>query len=522
MSVEKLQDSSVKDSFNGSYVIRVAVVIIVALTISLGVIMFAGGDESVTGDEEFDLQYTDAGVLVTQTQGDPVGNVEVKFTYHNSPEETYSLDIESLNKQEIIVTEKEVYQIKNTKIVWTNDDKRTTLKTEILPEEHRAGNPEVNIDNVDLRVKESESLNGQDYVESDATIESYQWDILGREPVESDSILIEYDQKGTYTGELSVTDTVGNTATDTFQIEVGSPQLIGGFDLRSEADLGETVEFDASPYTTNEVTDYSWEIDGTTYRSQSVQHTFTSEGIKQVELSVTDAFGHSETVEDELIVSEGFQVDVNVEDKTDGKVILSANTGDKGTSFNWNFGDGETTTTATPNVIHEYQSSGQYVVTLSVRTEEGTNEVGNTEVSVDVGETQGTESDSQPSSVTIEMNAPTSNDWSVTNVVGDETEDVLPSDETGDYNPELRLQVGTRYTIEGLSSENPFELTDLFSDPVLSQEVGTTFEDSESINWVDNGSDVSFTMTDELAEWVDGYQSYSARENMSGNIVIVE
>lgn len=522
MSVEKLQDSSVKDSFSGSYVIRVAVVIVVALTISLGVIMFAGGDESVTGDEEFDLQYTDAGVLVTQTQGDPVGNVEVKFTYHDSPEEMYSLDIESLNKQEIIVTDKEVYEIKNTKIVWTDGDKRTTLKTEILPEEHRAGNPEVNIDDVDIRVRESESLNGEEYVESDAAIESYEWDILGREPVESESVIIEYEQEGTYTGELSVTDTVGNTATDTFQIEVGSPQLVDGFDLRSEANLGETVEFDASPYTTSEVTDYIWNIDGTTYRSQSVQHTFTSEGIKQVDLTVSDAFDHSETVEDELIVSEGFQVEVNVEDKTDGKVILSADTGGKGTSFNWNFGNGETTTTATPNVIHEYQSSGQYVVTLSVSTEEGTNEVGNTEISVDVGQSQETENESQSDRVTIEMNAPTSNDWSVANVVGDETDDVLPSDQTGDYNPELRLQIGTRYTIEGLSSENPFELTDLFSDPVLSQEVGTTFEDLEGVNWIDNGSDVSFTMTDELAEWVDGYQSYSSRENMSGNIVIAE
>lgn len=526
MSVEKLQDSSIKDSFDRSYMIRVGFVILIALVVILGLMMFLGDDSpSVTGDEDFTIQYTDVGIIIAQTTGEPVGAVEVEVNYHNTPTETVPINIESLNDQEIVMISEEIYQIEYTEIKWSDGDTNISLQQEFLPEEHTSEGVDIDIDQIDLRVGESEILDADNHIHSDIPIESYEWDIPEYGVNQDQTIGIEYDEEGVHSAELAVSDSVGDQESEEFQIVVESPTLIGDYNVRSQANIGETVEFDASPFTTDEVTGYSWDISGNQYNSDSVQHTFTSEGIKDVKLTVEDSFGYTETVTDQIMVADSFSVDIQIDHVSDNQVILTADTEGQGTSFDWNFGDGQTTTTATPNVVHEYESSGEYMITLSVNTEDGRTEVESRQVDVafeDDDSEDDDDNESNPDTVEIEMDEPTNNDWAVSEVHGTSENNVIPNDNIGDYNPDIQMIIGTEYTIKGLSSENPFELRDMFGDPMLSQEVTTSFEDSDEINWQDNGSEVSFTFTEDLSEWVDGYQSYSERANMDGDIIVVE
>lgn len=527
MSVEKLQNSG-GGKFGRSYIIKVAIVATIALAIALGIVMYAGGEENIGENAEFDIQYTDSGIGVAQTKGEPVGKVELNIIYYNMPNKTYSINIKSLNSQEIVITSEELYRIKKTQISWSGGENEKILYKEMLPEEHVADAPNITIDTVQLRAGQSKILNADDYVDSEVSIKEYQWDVLGKNVKTSKNILLKYEENGAYSGELSVTDSVGNTVTESFQIEANSPQLMLPFDIQSQANVGETVNFDATEFTTSDATSYTWNIAGTTYKSESVSHSFSTSGSKKVQLKVTDAFGYSESSSDQIIVSEGFDVSIDVNERDNGQVVLSADTDGMGSLFNWDFGDGETTTTSDSDTIHQYQSSGQYTVTLSVETESGRSQQSSKQIDIEVNNNQSNDSDDnktsddQSNAISIGMDTPTPNDWSVTNIQGTSVNNILPNNQVGDYNPELQLTMGKRYTITGLESENPFELRDVFGDPILSQEVSTSYEDSDKINWVDNGNEVSFTVTQQISEWVDGYQSYSERANMDGSIEIVD
>ena len=67
-------------------------------------------------------------------------------------------------------------------------------------------------------------------------------------------------------------------------------------------------------------------------------------------------------------------------------------------------------------------------------------------------------------------------------------------------NPALRLRVGTRYTVEnGGWSSHPFALRDADGDLLLTQGSGGSFADDPAVGWTDDGVEVAFTVTEDLA-----------------------
>ena len=67
-------------------------------------------------------------------------------------------------------------------------------------------------------------------------------------------------------------------------------------------------------------------------------------------------------------------------------------------------------------------------------------------------------------------------------------------------NPTLRLRVGTRYTVEnGGWSSHPLAVRDADGNPLLTQSDGGAFADDPAVGWTDDGVEVAFTVTEDLA-----------------------
>lgn len=107
--------------------------------------------------------------------------------------------------------------------------------------------------------------------------------------------------------------------------------------------------------------------------------------------------------------------------------------------------------------------------------------------------------------------------WEVTAVDG--ASGVAP---TGEENPTLQLEVGTRYVIENNGWEtHPLAFRDGANEVLLSQAetdddddgdsgpsyspLAGAFADDPAVDWVDEGNEVAFTLTDELAAELDNY-----------------
>lgn len=87
-------------------------------------------------------------------------------------------------------------------------------------------------------------------------------------------------------------------------------------------------------------------------------------------------------------------------------------------------------------------------------------------------------------------------------------------------NPEIELTEGTRYIFENNGgSAHPLGFRDEEGNALLSQSNTGEFEDSDSVNWTDEGDFVEFTLTSELADRMSEYYC-TVHPQMVGNIVV--
>ncbi len=108
---------------------------------------------------------------------------------------------------------------------------------------------------------------------------------------------------------------------------------------------------------------------------------------------------------------------------------------------------------------------------------------------------------SMHSDVTVTIDNVGASAWELTAVDG--------SDGVADIdtrNPTLELTTGTRYRFENEGySGHPLAFRDARNQALLSQEETGRFEDNDTVEWVDNGTAVAFTVTEELAAELNQY-----------------
>lgn len=252
----------------------------------------------------------------------------------------------------------------------------------------------------------------------DVGIVGYAWDFKdGNSSTDADPTHT-FTTAGSYEVELTVTDGDGLTDTATVTITVGqmgnqAPSAVAEATPTSgEAPLA--VSFTGSNSTDDVgIVGYVWDfMDGSTSTEADPSHTFTSDGIYNVELTVTDGEGLTGTATVMIMVGTGPFAVIEADPLTGGAPLLvnfmgSGSTGEAGiTQYSWDFGDGGGSTEADPQ--HIYTLPGSYTASLTVTDAEG---MTNT-ATIDIVVTEGSRMD-----IILETNPADPDDGGVVRIV---------------------------------------------------------------------------------------------------------
>ena len=204
----------------------------------------------------------------------------------------------------------------------------------------------------------------------------YAWDFgNGNTSSISNPGAIYIDEK-TYNVTLTVKD--GNlSSTKTKQITVYTPPLVDFSAAPVKGCLPVIVNFNATASSGSNI--YTWDFgDGNTQQAynSSSSHTYTVPQIATVSLTVSNSYGCTKTVQkDNLIkilpaINSSFTANKTFLCRVTDAVQFSNTSYGPGTlTYLWNFGDGTTSTLATPS--HTFNLKGTYTVSLTVTSSEG-------------------------------------------------------------------------------------------------------------------------------------------------------
>lgn len=208
---------------------------------------------------------------------------------------------------------------------------------------------------------------------STGNIAQWDWDLGDGNTANTQNTSNDYVAAGTYNVMLSVVTDNGCTGDITLPVEV--------FDL-PVADFTATEVCESNPtvFTDNSTlpvgnNQWDWDYgDGTTHgTAQSPSHTYTSAGSYNAALTVTTADGCTDDETYSVNVFPGVTADFGNGDEclsedvsfTDLSTVNSGNI----TGWDWDFGDGNSSTQQHPN--HGYQSAGTYTVSLTATSNNG-------------------------------------------------------------------------------------------------------------------------------------------------------
>ena len=203
-----------------------------------------------------------------------------------------------------------------------------------------------------------------------APVMSYKWYSLGKHHMDTATYFIDtFHVTGLQTISLVITDT--NKCTDTIYttITVGYPRA--GFSVTPATGCTPlTVSFKntSTDVTGTTFTTYSWSFgDGTTaiLPTPTVSHMFTAAATYTTKIVVTDNIGCKDSVALPLVTAwrpkAGFMA---YQYPCVGDKVVFTDTSKGGVSVRWTFGDGGTSTLASPS--HIYTATGSYTVSLDV------------------------------------------------------------------------------------------------------------------------------------------------------------
>ncbi|RMG71364.1 MAG: PKD domain-containing protein, partial [Chloroflexi bacterium] len=147
------------------------------------------------------------------------------------------------------------------------------------------------------------------------------------------------------------------------------PRPIAAFAL-SPASGNAPLNVQFTNQSSGQIDTYTWNFgDGTTSNEQSPAHTFTNPGTYNVSLEVTGPGGTSSVSRRIVVNSANPPIAAFTQDKVSGPAPLTVqfanqSTGGQITSYNWNFGDGSTSSEESPS--HQFTNVGTYNVILTV------------------------------------------------------------------------------------------------------------------------------------------------------------
>ncbi|AKB82590.1 Chitin binding protein [Methanosarcina barkeri 3] len=185
----------------------------------------------------------------------------------------------------------------------------------------------------------------------------------------------KYSKAGTYTVNLTVKNAAGsNTATKTDYISVTEKPVANFTSSVTSGKLPLSVTF--TDKSTGTPTKWKWSFgDGTTSTQQNPIHKYSKAGTYTVNLTVTNTIGSITVTKTNYIKVVTKPVADFTSSVTSGKAPINIAFSDTSTEtpikWQWNFGDGTTSTQQNP--IHKYSKAGTYTVNLTVTNAAGSN-----------------------------------------------------------------------------------------------------------------------------------------------------
>ncbi|WP_224484392.1 PKD domain-containing protein [Robertkochia aurantiaca] len=214
----------------------------------------------------------------------------------------------------------------------------------------------------------------------DGSIVSYEWDFGDGNTGSGVTAIHTYQTTGSFTATLTVTDDQSNSSTETATIMVientASPPVASFTADPLSGTVPLEVSFDASASSDDgSIVSYEWDFgDGNTGSGVTTLHTYQTAGSFTATLTVTDDQGNPDSETATIVVNETLTgpVAIITADPLSGTSPLTVQFSGSGSvpgdspisSYEWSFGDGNTSFAAEPQ--HIYQNAGSYITTLVV------------------------------------------------------------------------------------------------------------------------------------------------------------
>ncbi|HET7789919.1 MAG TPA: PKD domain-containing protein [Gemmatimonadales bacterium] len=209
----------------------------------------------------------------------------------------------------------------------------------------------------------------------DGTISSYAWTFGDGGTSAAQNPSHTYAAAGTYTVTLTVTDNGGATNATSQNVTVSAANQSPTAAFTSSCSSLTCAFTNSSSDPDGTIASNSWTFgDGATSTAQSPSHTYAAAGTYTVTLTVTDNQGATNSVSHPVTVAAANQPPTAAFTSSCSALtcaFTNASSDPDGTiaSNSWNFGDGQTSTAASPS--HTYAAGGTYSVTLTVTDNQG-------------------------------------------------------------------------------------------------------------------------------------------------------
>ena len=214
----------------------------------------------------------------------------------------------------------------------------------------------------------------------DGTVASYAWDFGDGQTGVGATPTHVYQNAGTYTVTLTVTDNAGATSTPaTKQVAATKANQAPTAAFTSTvSNLTASLDGTTSSDPDGTVASYAWDFgDGKTGTGATTTHAYAAAGTYTVGLTVTDNQGLASAVTTHTVTVTAPANQPPVAAFTSSTTNLTVAVDGSGSSdpdgtiasYAWNWGDGQTSTGATAS--HAYAAAGTYTVTLTVTDNQG-------------------------------------------------------------------------------------------------------------------------------------------------------
>jgi PKD repeat protein len=256
----------------------------------------------------------------------------------------------------------------------------------------------------------------------DGNIQSYSWSFGDGTTAGGVTESHSYTSSDKYAVTLTVTDDEGAVDTATQTVSVGgtssnSPPTASFEYAPNSPNVSDTIEFDgsASSDPDGSIQSYEWDFNGdgvTDSTGEKTSHSYSGSGDYTASLTVTDDEGATDTTTQTVSVNKDetetnpvaeFTYSPNSPTVSEEVTFDASTSSDDGTiqSYLWDFnGDGLTDATG-QSATHEFTSSGEYTVKLTVTDDQGLSDTVTNTVSVEESESSvGNISISNPATVT--------------------------------------------------------------------------------------------------------------------------